>query len=194
MERSVFLNKYWRYYLLLESKLINTFRFVEPVEENYETFSNEFVLLIQSIGAELDLLFKQFCALKLEERHNINDYYDLTINKFPEICESEIGVKEFRINLRPFFGWNREQPAQSLRWWYAYNCIKHNRIMSQHNANLENVLNILGALFLLEMKYIRIISDANNEPDVPDNMSKLFYIKGWESQWRNMQSVFAVTY
>ena len=126
MERKEFINKHWRYYLLLEDKFIQTFQFVEPNEENFKTFSNEFVLLIQSIGVELDLVFKQFCELDLDKRYTINNYYANVIQKFPDICDNDIGVKDLGFQIKPFYGWEKDAPSKSLQWWEAYNCIKHN--------------------------------------------------------------------
>ena len=54
MRRQDFLNNFGGYYLMLEKKLMTTFNYVELSTSNFSTFSNEYALLIQSIGAELD--------------------------------------------------------------------------------------------------------------------------------------------
>ena len=53
MRRQDFLNNFGGYYLMLEKKLTTTFNYVELSTSNFSTFSNEYALLIQSIGAEL---------------------------------------------------------------------------------------------------------------------------------------------
>lgn len=45
------------------------------------------------------------------------------------------------------------------------------------DASLINVINILGALFILESKYLVRIADINIEPDIPDVQSSLFFFK-----------------
>lgn len=42
MDRATFMNKYWRYYLLLEKKFIDTLNYVELAEENFSTYSVEY--------------------------------------------------------------------------------------------------------------------------------------------------------
>ena len=49
---------YWRYYLLLEDKFLQTLHYVELTEDNFFTYSIEYAYLIQSIGSELDSFFQ----------------------------------------------------------------------------------------------------------------------------------------
>lgn len=51
--------------------------------------------------------------------------------------------------------WDITQPAQSLQWWGAFTDVKHNRYEQLKQAKQENVLNILGALYLIEMLYLK---------------------------------------
>ena len=67
MRRQDFLNNFGGYYLMLEKKLMTTFNYVELSTSNFSTFSNEYALLIQSIGAELDSFFKLYCSFDFNE-------------------------------------------------------------------------------------------------------------------------------
>lgn len=58
MTRKEFLQHYWCYYLVLEEKFRNTLNYVELDQDNERTFSNEYALLLQAIGAELDNFLK----------------------------------------------------------------------------------------------------------------------------------------
>lgn len=60
MNRGELTHWYWRYYLLLEKRFIETTDYVEVCEDNYRSFSNAYALLIQAIGAELDSVFKVY--------------------------------------------------------------------------------------------------------------------------------------
>lgn len=134
-----FTRKYWKYYLMLESKFIKTINYVELDKENFCTFSNEYVLLIQAIGAELDDIFKILCDIyPIEENENdksgkvdndnkekeilkynptIQMYADYILNKpssinFPKninIKEQKVKVVDYEIELQPFEGWNNTQ-------------------------------------------------------------------------------------
>lgn len=68
MTRQELMQEYWRYYLMLEKKFIHTFSYVELAEGNYNTYSNEYALLLQSIGAELYSFFKVYCCFDLDDR------------------------------------------------------------------------------------------------------------------------------
>ena len=59
--------------------------------------------------------------------------------------------------------WDITQPAQSLQWWGAFTDVKHNRYEQLKQAKQENVLNILGALYLIEMLYLKKITDGTDE-------------------------------
>ena len=45
---------YWRYYRLLENKFLEASNYVEISKDNFFTYSNEYAMLLQSIGAELE--------------------------------------------------------------------------------------------------------------------------------------------
>ncbi len=48
-----------------------------------------------------------------------------------------------------------------MKWWKSYNMIKHDRLDNISEANLENVLSALAALFLLERHLLSIFIDDN---------------------------------
>lgn len=81
MTRKEFLQHYWRYYLVLEEKFKNTLNYIELDWQNAGTFSNEYALLLQSIGAELDNFFKVYCGFAAEDRKNMNDYCTFIVSK-----------------------------------------------------------------------------------------------------------------
>jgi hypothetical protein len=66
MTRKDFLQRYWSYYLILEEKFRITLNYVELDERNAFSFSNEYALLLQSIGAELDNFFKVYCGFSAQ--------------------------------------------------------------------------------------------------------------------------------
>lgn len=54
MNREELTNKCWKYYLMLEERVIHTEKYVEICEENKNTFSIEYAMLLQAIGVEID--------------------------------------------------------------------------------------------------------------------------------------------
>ena len=154
-------------------KLINTFNYVELSTSNYSTFSNEYASLIQSIGAELDSFFKLYCYFNFNDRN----YANVILQNEPAIIDIELNVLSKQLSIKPFESWSISQPAKSLSWWQSYNNIKHSRTENFTDSSLKNTLYILGALYILESKYLVKIVDASCEPDIPDEESHLFRFK-----------------
>lgn len=176
MNREEFTKSYWQYYLLLENKFLQTINYVEPSENNFSAYSVEFAYLLQSIGGELDTFFKFYCDFQLDDRRNISDYKRCIIEKYPDVLNQKVALTKYELVLTPFADWDSLSPE----WWTSYNKVKHNRYNNLEYASLKNVLNILAALFLLEMKYFKENSEAHDEFDRPDEESLLFQLVDWQ--------------
>ncbi len=168
MTRKELTRNYWRYYRMLEDKFRETIDYVEISSTNFSTYSNEFAMLLQSIGSELDNVFKVYCGFNSTERKNITDYANFILNEYPAIVKDEIRIADTDVIVVPFQGWTAIAAAQSLSWWQAFNDIKHNRYGYFHEANQGNVLNTLAALYILEMK---MFTKATKEND-PSQLSE----------------------
>lgn len=178
--------KYWNYYLMLEQRLLETRNFVEFRNENFNTSSNEFGLLIVAIGAELDNFLKTYCEIPEGDRNsprvNMGTYCGYLSAHYPQIANETITVLDTDpvITLTPFACFN--SPDRFL-WWNAYNQVKHNRHVNFAEANLINAITLLSALFLLEMKMFKNIYNASTGQehvfDRPLNQSKLFKLNNW---------------
>lgn len=81
MRRQDFLNNFGGYYLMLEKKLMTTFNYVGLSTSNFSTFSNEYALLIQSIGAELDSFFAENIL------NNVDNFANVDIIGFKNIFD-----------------------------------------------------------------------------------------------------------
>ena len=182
------IQKHWNYYLMLEQKVLETRNYVEFRAENNNTSSNEFGLLIISIGAELDNFLKTYCEIPDGERDtqktSMKVYADYLSLHYPDIAKEKITVLDTNpvIILSPFALTKPEN--HHYQWWDdAYDAVKHNRVDNFIKANLWNTLNLLAALYLLEMKMFKNIYDAStdkgNTLDCPLNQSKLFELKEW---------------
>lgn len=177
---------------MLEKKFVETTMYVEVDEDNYATYSNEYASLLQIIGAELDSFFKIYCGYGVDDaRKTITDYAQFILAGYPDIKNQEVEVIVGDVVVKPFDNWDATRAGQSLAWWTAFTNIKHNRTGNKKDASLESVLNILSALFLLEMKYLKIISAEQNEPDIPDEESSIFTLKDWSFEYISMENVVA---
>ena len=179
-----FINKYWKYYLTLENKFIETINYVELDELNFETFSNNYAMLLQAIGSEINNTFKELCVYENDENKGIKDFSKFIKDSFPELASLEIIVIGYDITFSPFESWRNGNFNNSPKWWSAYNKIKHSRIASYNEASLKNVLYALGALMLIEIITIKAISIKNVDvPDAPVIPSSLFSIKNWKFKY-----------
>ena len=190
MARDELLNKYWKYYLLLEKEFISTLDYVELNQANFNTFSNRYAVLVQSVGAELDNFFKVFCGLTSDSYSNIKNYAEMVNQIWPEIKDQRIEVISYSLQLQPFKDWDVDHAKESLQWWKAFDDIKHARTDNMNRATQLNVINILAALFLLEMKELSIIADGK-EPDIPDSPSSLFEPVNWNYRFLPVSEGFA---
>lgn len=186
--------RYWRYYLMLEKRFKESIEYVELHKDNYNAFSNGYALMIQSIGAELDTVFKEFCGFNTEDRKTIENYAQYILEEDPAIINRIIVLQGYDMEIQPFKTWNIEHASQSLQWWFAFNKTKHNRFNKLKLANLENALNILGALYMIEMMYLKKITKDTQDVDIFDERSELFKIKGWETRTIPMQDMVTMTY
>jgi len=192
MNRKELSQNHWKYYLMLEKHFVESIEFVELHEDNFDAFSNGYALLIQAIGAELDTVFKELCSFNTTDRKTIADYAQHILTNIPDIKNQKISVQEYDIEIQPFMNWDINQPGQSLQWWGAFTDVKHNRYEQLKQAKQENVLNILGALYLIEMLYLKKITADTDELDVFDESSNLFTLKNWTSKAIPLSEVFAV--
>ena len=64
-----------------------------------------------------------------------------------------------------------------------YNEIKYGRALNYKQANLENTIYSLAALYILDMYYIKDIANYDVEPDIQENESKLFELVNWDNKW-----------
>lgn len=174
-----FLDKFWRYYLILEERFENSIRYVELNADNFSTYSIDFVNQIQMIGSEIDVIMKSMSGFSSDDRKCITDYAKKILADYSDIVDRE--VKSRDILCKPFEGWSVENAASSLPWWDAYNHVKHGRDGNFKEANLKNTLYSLMALYLLEKLYYKKLADEEGVPDALKKESELFSISGWKS-------------
>lgn len=170
---------------MLESKFLETVNYAALDQRNYSVFSNEYAMLLQAIGAELDNFFKVYCGFASSDRKNISDYAAFLMKDFPTITSESVKLLGSDIWVTPFQGWTTTASAQSLPWWQAFDNVKHNRTDNFSDANQGNVLNMLAALYLLELKmYTKATTDKppyDLAPfDVPTDDSKVFMLPKWK--------------
>ena len=107
----------WNYFLMLETDLDNTSRYIEPSgQENVYSF--EFAKLLILACTEVESVFKAICSeIEGEKSHgDIGTYKGIILKKYPNIVNSTVTIRRLGRNIEPFKGWD----SGSLSWWSAY--------------------------------------------------------------------------
>jgi len=136
----------------IETRIINSLRYVELCSDNNKTFSYEFCSIIRDIGSTfssvLDKLVRN-TSVKTKGDYDIRDYRRFLVNEVHEI--DSIGVE-----LRCLFTENMILPFDNIKddkiridWWDAYNNLKHAEIDNLQDGCLSNVLYGMSSLAVL---------------------------------------------
>ena len=196
-----FIQRYWKYYLMLENNFLETEQYLAIDKLNFEAFSNEYIKQYQTVCSEIDVIAKSYCKEtdSTFRGKNINAYCKCVTDNNPDFESRKVRLKDRDIELFPWKDWtytNETQANGSTRivsnnpdWWKKYNEIKHNRTTTNNEtglpyyklANQKNVLHSLAALFQLELYYFKKLQQRCFEIDVdmPGPPSKLFDLEDW---------------
>jgi hypothetical protein len=174
---------HWNYFLALEEDLEKISRYVEFDTENLQTYSIEFAHLLLASSSEVDVILKEISSLidPSSKAQNINDYRKAIKTKLtPFISEGFINEKvyipRFNLDFNPWSNWHIDT---NPNWWVSYNNVKHRRNKFFSEANLQNVLNSLGALLITTVYYywFKSQSNINTLTKKQLNISKRNFIK-----------------
>lgn len=98
MKRVEFIKKYWHYYKHLEERFMDISTFVYFDTANFNVYSYEFVSLLQIIGAEIDVLFKEACGYPGNKNRNMCHYKQDILSKYTTI-KQEKDMRRMRVGL-----------------------------------------------------------------------------------------------
>lgn len=140
-----------RPFLMIQRELQSLFDFIEPSDTNLQAYSFRIHQLLMTTCMEIEANFK---AIFLENGCDLGR--DGNINVYRQI-ESSHRLSKYKIKLplwregekilTPFSAWSK--PNTTLKWYKAYNDLKHNRHKNFNQANLENLLNSISGLAVL---------------------------------------------
>lgn len=196
MNRKEFCKHHWEYYLVLEKDFLQTEHYIsfdlgddylynETPHTDYRNsraFSNEFVKQYQAICSEVDVILKSICAELGNPSANDmqNGYTPTVLQSWANIVNQKVKFKE--VELQPFSNWKQAPDYKSPDWWKPYNKVKHERVDNYRKANLKNVVNALAGLYILENYLVKFIGDRDSELDVPNDISTLFEMIGFQTR------------
>lgn len=144
---------HWQYFLSLEGDLEATVPFVQPVDDNFHTYSIEFAKILLSASSEVDAVCRVLAKqIDPDARpDNINKHRKLILSKYPKFPELKILMPRYS---HTFYPWKAWASGQNPDWWLSYNDVKHKRYRHFPDANLHNaILSLAGLLALLVYLY-----------------------------------------
>ena len=151
-------NIYWNYFISIEDDLYRLSRFIEFDVKNEKVFSIELVRLLISSSSEFEVVAKELCNIK-DPSKTINNISDIRNNLnifFPDIWNMEIIISKFGLKYTPLVNWKTNKNCD---WWTSYNSVKHNRNNEYEKANLKNVINAIGALYIINLFYYNSLQE-----------------------------------
>lgn len=189
-------SQYWKHYLALENRFLETERYVEFDLSNGMVYSMEYMMLFQTICSEIDVVGKAYAGIcepsfKADKRTGLNEWWFYVTKNNPKLVEESIVFrnkiklqpwKNYRIRINPDKKAKRfilEENAGTPAWWNAYNGAKHDRAGNNgdnyKNASLQNVLTALSGLYSLEASLLENTFDPSNDETLPMRLeSRLF--------------------
>ena len=202
----IFVKSYWNYFIELEQQLYDIRRYVDFSNKNNNTFSMEFLKLLQAVCSEIDVVGKVIDSYIDPDfkGNNINSWGYPLQQFFPQI-QSKTVIFNGDYDLQPWKNWIYVQVEQKNKkgeqkdpmrksiklkencknpdWWVAYNKSKHERTSPYNNsninynrANLKNVVSAFAAIFIIESMFCEYIFKKENE-FIEITKSKLFAFK-----------------
>lgn len=162
---------YWKNFLALEKKLIDSFYYIHPNEDNFETYSLCYRSIILETCSDLEYVCK--LLFKLKENTKIKNILDVINQKHVGFRNIEIQIISLSQTIKPWFQMNEND---SPNFWTVYNKIKHKSGIKE--ATLKASLGALSALFSILLAYY--INDIENICNI--NESSLFYYPNYGAQ------------
>ncbi|MEW6172200.1 MAG: hypothetical protein AB1510_03930 [Bacillota bacterium] len=148
-----------RGFALIESDLKRIFEYVEPADNNLQTYSHRIYELFLRACTEFEANCKGILdanEYRKSSNYNIEDYCKLETSSRLSDYKTVLYIWKSRCKtFEPFREW---KSSRTLSWYQAYNTVKHNRETHFNYASLENLLNSIAGLFCV--LYSQFSNDA----------------------------------
>ena len=159
-----FKRSYWNYYLELEERMEATKKYVEYDENNFKTYSSTYLMLMQAVCSEIDVVGKEIAShyspafAKEDGNKPINRWWYEIQDKLVDTTRSVKFANTFEVN-----PWEKYRVVKAVsqrnnkgnvtnvtnynlqpktngttyatpKWWNAYNKVKHKRVQSDSDV------------------------------------------------------------
>lgn len=176
-----------RYYKILENEFIKLLDYIELSDKNLSTFSINNYKLLTNICIEVENNLK---GIILSNNYETNKK-DLSMMDYSNL-DKYLKLKEYKVELNIFYFQKELKPFirgkdNQLKWYKAYNKLKHNRSKNIEFATIENIINALAGLYILLYAQFYLLSDCAS-----DKCNTYFQVQYGVYNSFNTSSIFKV--
>jgi hypothetical protein len=137
----------------LFGEFTNSFRYLEPHTDNYESYSNKLRELLMLACTEIEANFigvlRSNGLRSMGTNYNTGDFIRLIDVLHLRSWGASLKLRSGCGNVYPFREWDAVKPTRSLIWYDAYNKVKHDSFENLSKANFHNVYRAMSALYVL---------------------------------------------
>lgn len=176
--------RFWRQYALLQDRFLEVARHIDIDEENMNTFSDSLLEFIRSCGGEVDSICKTLLPGDPDDESKMDRWREHLETEY-ELSSVSLLVPRMSGYVRPF---RLFAVGKAPLWWRSYNATKHRRSTTFEQATLRVALEILAALFVLNLIRLRDfldhwersgrISPRPFDEGLFQDVEKVFYLRG----------------
>lgn len=138
----------------LFDRLSDLFKYVEPDASNNSVYGHRIRELLILACTEVESNLRSVLSAittpsKIKARPNTQDYVKLLpVLKLSDYRLTLKGFTGYRF-IRPFHGWNDQQPTKSISWYDSYNSVKHDREGDFNKATFGSLVDAMAAVHVL---------------------------------------------
>lgn len=156
-----------RYFQILQKKIKELFKYIEPSENNIKVYSLILYELLTDVCIEVENNLRGIMEANgyKSDRFNMSeDYFKLNEVLHLDKYKVKIILKSDIQEICPFENWS-SSVYSPLEWYKAYNDVKHNRSENIEKANLIHLLQAFAGLYILLYsqfyEYANCVSSSN---------------------------------
>ena len=179
-----FNKSYWNYYLELEDRMEETHRFVEYDEDNFKTYSSNYLMLFQAVCSEIDVAGKEiasYFSASFEGEDGtkpINRWWYEIQDNLQNVCRPVRFADSYVLNPWENYrviktvtpqtrsgkqvdvtNYNLQPKTDGVtfatpKWWNAYNKVKHKRLKTDDDGVNYKKANLLNISYAFAALYL----------------------------------------
>jgi hypothetical protein len=146
-----------RAFLMIQEDLISLFEYIEPDDQNCDTYSLRTYELLLRACTEIETNFKAIFAANTYKKRSselkMDDYKKIEHSHYLSQYEVKVHYWKGAGRIRhPFAAWAGGQP---LTWYQAYNNAKHDRVANMKEAKFDQVVDaVCGLVVVLSSQFL----------------------------------------